>query len=109
MIAELQIRLDAVGRSERQLPEITVPDIHFDAGTSTTGEVSEAGDILLDEVEEGPPGPVHVLFVGNSYTSVNDLPSLLTALAKSLGQTIETGAHIPGGYRSPDAIAGAVR
>ncbi len=41
---------------------------------------------------------MRVLFLGNSYTSVNDLPSLLTALAKSLGQTIETGAHIPGGY-----------
>lgn len=40
---------------------------------------------------------VRVLFIGNSYTFVNDLPATLTALAKSGGHQIETGMAAEGG------------
>jgi hypothetical protein len=43
--------------------------------------------------------PMKVLFIGNSYTSVNDLPSLLSALADAAGgQKIETDQHVVGGW-----------
>jgi hypothetical protein len=38
-----------------------------------------------------------VLFIGNSYTSVNDLPGMLSALAKAGGHPIQTGMVAPGG------------
>lgn len=38
-----------------------------------------------------------VLFIGNSYTSANNLPSLVTSLAQASGNGIYTDAHIPGG------------
>ena len=42
--------------------------------------------------------PLKVLFIGNSYTSVNDLPGLVTALAEGRpGRRIETGQETPGG------------
>ena len=44
----------------------------------------------------GPP--TKVLFIGNSYTSVNDLPSLVKALAEAGGRAMETDAYLPGGY-----------
>ena len=43
--------------------------------------------------------PMKVLFIGNSYTSVNDLPSLVEALAEAAGgQKIESDQYLPGGY-----------
>jgi hypothetical protein len=43
--------------------------------------------------------PLKVLFIGNSYTSVNDLPALLVALAEAAGgRKIETDQHLVGGY-----------
>lgn len=38
-----------------------------------------------------------VLFLGNSYTYVNDLPNTLKYLALYLGDTIETDSYTPGG------------
>jgi hypothetical protein len=43
----------------------------------------------------GPP--LKVLFIGNSYTSVNNLPSLVAALAEAGGRTIEVEEHLVGG------------
>ncbi len=40
-----------------------------------------------------------VLFLGNSYTYVNNLPKLLTDMAFSTGDTIFTDENTPGGYR----------
>lgn len=40
----------------------------------------------------------HVLFIGNSYTFVNDLPATLTALTESGGHQIETGMAAEGGW-----------
>jgi hypothetical protein len=41
---------------------------------------------------------LRVLFVGNSYTFVNDLPAVLTALARSGDHQIETGMLAEGGW-----------
>ncbi len=40
----------------------------------------------------------HILFVGNSYTHVNDLPLLFKNLSVSGGKTVNTGMSAPGGY-----------
>jgi Domain of unknown function (DUF4886) len=41
---------------------------------------------------------LHILFIGNSYTSVNDLPHMFAQLAKSGGHGVETGVAAPGGW-----------
>ena len=38
------------------------------------------------------------LFLGNSYTYVNNLPGLVAALAHSSGDSLFFGSHTPGGY-----------
>lgn len=65
--------------------------------------VSILGSLLLlvGEVKiaayEGKP-PLAVLFIGNSYTAANDLPSVLSALAADAGgRAIEVARHTPGG------------
>ena len=46
----------------------------------------------------GPDGSCpRVLFIGNSYTYVNDLPGTFASLAQSGGHTIETGMLASGG------------
>jgi hypothetical protein len=40
-----------------------------------------------------------VLFLGNSYTYVNDLPQLLKDLAMSFGDSVITAQNTPGGYQ----------
>lgn len=39
-----------------------------------------------------------VLFLGNSYTQVNDLPQILTDVAASVGDSVVTDQSTPGGY-----------
>lgn len=39
-----------------------------------------------------------VLFIGNSYTYVNDLPNSFRLLALSLGDTVNVASSAPGGY-----------
>lgn len=42
--------------------------------------------------------PLKVLFIGNSYTYVNDLPAIVVGLAKAAGgRQIETDGHLVGG------------
>lgn len=41
---------------------------------------------------------LHLLFIGNSYTSVNDLPHLFTQLAASNHHGVVTDMSAPGGY-----------
>lgn len=41
---------------------------------------------------------MRVLFVGNSYTSSNDLPGMVGELAGSAGGRVETGVMAPGGW-----------
>lgn len=40
-----------------------------------------------------------VLFLGNSYTSVNNLPNTLKQLSLSLGDSVDVAMYAPGGYR----------
>jgi hypothetical protein len=46
----------------------------------------------------GPPSCLRILFVGNSYTYVNDLPGMFAQLAKAGGRRVETGMVAPGGW-----------
>jgi hypothetical protein len=52
-----------------------------------------------------------VLFIGNSYTYVNDLPGTFAVLAKAGGHPIHTGMVAPGGWtlaehlNSPQALS----
>lgn len=60
-------------------------------------------------------GCLRVLFIGNSYTSVNDLPGMFAALARAGGHHVEVGDVAPGGQTlaghaaSPDTQAQLVR
>lgn len=40
-----------------------------------------------------------VLFIGNSYTSANNLPALITSMAQADGNIVISDASIPGGYQ----------
>jgi hypothetical protein len=42
--------------------------------------------------------PTSVLFIGNSYTTANDLPDTFRQLALSLGDTVTVASSAPGGY-----------
>jgi hypothetical protein len=48
-----------------------------------------------------------VLFVGNSYTFVNDLPGMFVQLAWSGGHAVQTGMSAPGGWRLADHVGSA--
>jgi hypothetical protein len=50
---------------------------------------------------------LRVLFIGNSYTSVNDLPATFARLAASAGRPVETGMIAPGGAFLADEAASA--
>jgi len=45
-----------------------------------------------------PARPMRVLFVGNSYTGVNDLPRMLEQFGQAAGRPIETARCVPGGW-----------
>jgi hypothetical protein len=51
---------------------------------------------------------LRILFIGNSMTSVQDLPGLLTNLASSNGKTIITGQNTLGGYFLSDHVTDPV-
>ena len=50
------------------------------------------------------PACKRVLFIGNSYTYVNDLPNTLVKLAQSGGQRLEIGMAAPGGWSLSDHL-----
>lgn len=41
---------------------------------------------------------IQVLFLGNSYTSVNNLPLMISNLASAAGDTLVFESNLPGGY-----------
>ncbi len=47
---------------------------------------------------------VSVLFIGNSFTSVNDLPKTVSEIAKSLRDRVNYDSYTPGGYKLSDHI-----
>jgi Domain of unknown function (DUF4886) len=49
-----------------------------------------------------PSACTRVFFIGNSYTSVNDLPTTFADLAWSGGHRVETGVQAPGGWTLAD-------
>src|SRR5689334_7065743 len=50
---------------------------------------------------------LRILFVGNSYTFINDLPATLTSLAKSGGHQVQTGMAAEGGFFLSDHVKSA--
>ncbi len=66
--------------------------------------VAVAVGLLVLRTNTGCPDPEHssgctrVLFIGNSYTTVNDLPSVFASLARSGGHRVETGTAAEGGW-----------
>src|SRR5664280_2803382 len=46
-----------------------------------------------------------ILFIGNSYTYVNDLPRVFTDLARSGGHRVQTGMSAQGGWTLADHVA----
>jgi hypothetical protein len=51
------------------------------------------------------PACTRVLFIGNSYTYVNDLPGIFTSLAKSGGHRVETAMSARGGWMLSDHVS----
>lgn len=52
----------------------------------------------------GQDSCTRVLFVGNSYTFVNDLPGMFARLARSGGHAVQTGMAAQGGWRLADHV-----
>ena len=62
----------------------------------------------LDCRDTGSPNVcVRVLFIGNSYTSINDLPGMVASLARAGGHPIQTGMTAPGGWTLADHLNSA--
>lgn len=49
-----------------------------------------------------------VLFLGNSYTYVNDLPNMISELAASVGDVLVYDSHLIGGYTLEDHFASTI-
>ncbi len=58
--------------------------------------------VLLASALHAQAQQTSVLFLGNSYTTANDLPNMFRQLALSLGTTVDVGVHAPGGYTLED-------
>lgn len=84
---------------------------HVDAGSSDASDASQAPDTSNEDArvppDVGQKPELRVLFIGNSYTSVNDLPKALTALGASEGSpvTYAVKQHTPGGATWEDHAA----
>src|SRR5258708_3729026 len=50
------------------------------------------------EVPRGTSACTRIFFIGNSYTSVNDLPTMFSNLAWAGGHRVETAVRAPGGW-----------
>jgi len=61
-------------------------------------EGAQAASAPAGQAEKGEMNKeLRILFVGNSYTSVNNLPKLLTALLAEDGRKVTTGEYLAGG------------
>ncbi|MEO8589002.1 MAG: DUF4886 domain-containing protein [Flavobacteriales bacterium] len=64
-----------------------------------TGAISAmCGFFCLALMQRSHAQITSVLFIGNSYTSENDMPQIFRDLAFSLGDTVNVGMQAPGGY-----------
>src|SRR5207245_1915843 len=57
--------------------------------------------------QAGASGCTRVLFIGNSYTYVNDLPAMFAGLARSGGHRVETAMVAEGGATLAEHAASA--
>jgi hypothetical protein len=48
--------------------------------------------------DDSEPESIHVLFIGNSYTSSNSLPGLVSQFAGGMGDSMVYDSYTPGGY-----------
>jgi hypothetical protein len=96
---------------ERPAPDAAV--LLDGASGDADSEVADAADGASEAREDSDAAlALHVLFIGNSYTSVNDLPGLLRRIAETSGQppTIVTDSVTAGGATLQDHWqAGAAR
>src|SRR3954471_24402474 len=58
-------------------------------------------------LEPLPAGGIHVLFVGNSLTYVNDLPGTLASLGDMGGDTLRVASSVGPGLARVDHLNGA--
>lgn len=75
-----------------------------DADTSTTGTTTTA-ESESTSIGSPEPEPTRVLFIGNSYTFVNDLPAMLEAVADGAGHPLLTSMIAVGGATLADHVA----
>jgi len=68
-------------------------------GTSSMEGIDAAGDAGDAGEPAATPPTIRVLFIGNSYTQVNDLPKVVAALGESSQSPVrfEVASHTPGG------------
>jgi len=73
------------------LPDGSLPDAGPSSDGGDAGTVADGGD--------GGPSALNVLFIGDSYTYVNDLPGMLSQIAATAGipPTITTTEAVQGG------------
>ncbi len=74
------------------------------ADTSTTGTTTTTA---AESTSTGSPepAPTRVLFIGNSYTFVNDLPAMIEAVADGAGHPLLTSMIAVGGATLADHVA----
>jgi len=58
--------------------------------------------LLISSLAVGQAQTKSVLFLGNSYTYVNDLPQIIHDVTLSAGDTLIFDSHTPGGYQLID-------
>src|SRR5687767_8904618 len=79
-------------------------------GGDDAGPAADAGPAIdsgppIDtgpRVDAGPPPTVRALFVGNSYTFFNELPTVVREIGAASGVNLEVEMIAPGGARLAD-------
>ncbi|MBX7079215.1 MAG: hypothetical protein K1X88_08535 [Nannocystaceae bacterium] len=69
---------------------------------TSTGDATGAAQTSTSGAPE--PEPTRVLFIGNSYTFVNDLPGMIEGVAEGAGQPLDTAMVAVGGARLSDHV-----
>jgi len=86
----------------------TDTDVDTDTDTDTDSDTDTESDTDADSgADSGVDGATRILFIGNSYTYVNDLPNRVLAIAESIGfaPSVEVATIASGGARLADHAA----
>lgn len=76
----------------------TIRDAAMDGSVHERGDVDSSSQADARDIDAGSLTPTRVLFIGNSYTSTNDLPRVVRAIgAATAGGMIETETIAEGG------------